>query len=343
MTAGSRPPAARRYGQNHLVDRGTLDAVVALTDAGEADVVLEVGAADGVFTRPLLDRAALVHAFEIDGRFLPALERLGAERPSLKVHAGDALKADLGALSPPPTLLAANLAYNIAIPVIMKSLHDLPSLRRWAVMVQRELGERLFAAPSTKAYAAVSVIVQLACRRVAVRRVPRTVFSPRPRVDSLFVVFERRDRWGTAAADEEWSAREAPGDAESRREQAEVERLVRVAFGQRRKMLANSLAGAPSPRPRGAADTTSHDSTGVTERAASESPAGATGRRSPRGGTSAANHDVAAARTLTPAAVRAALRSVGTPENARPEELPPARFVELARALADAAAGGDAR
>jgi 16S rRNA (adenine1518-N6/adenine1519-N6)-dimethyltransferase len=231
MTVPARPAAMRRYGQNHLVDRGTLDAIVALTDVRADDVVLEVGAADGVLTRELLERAALVHAFEIDRRFVPQLEQLAGERPGLRVHSGDALKADLGALSPPPTLFAANLAYNIAIPIIVTSVHELPTLRRWAVMVQKELGERLFARPSTKAYSAVSVIVQLACRQAAARPVPRTVFSPRPRVDSLFLVFERLE----------------PPAGSGRPEPALVERIVRAAFAQRRKMLANSLAGTPIP------------------------------------------------------------------------------------------------
>ena len=89
------------------------------------------------------------------------------------MHVGDALKADLAALDPPPTALVANLAYNIAIPLIMTTIAELPAMRRWAVMVQRELAERLFAVPSTKAYAAVSVLVQLACRKLEARPVPR--------------------------------------------------------------------------------------------------------------------------------------------------------------------------
>jgi 16S rRNA (adenine1518-N6/adenine1519-N6)-dimethyltransferase len=188
-------------------------------------VVLEVGAADGLLTRRLLAGAAHVHTFEVDLRFAASLERLAAERPALTVHMRDALRADLGALDPAPTVFAANLAYNIAIPVIMKSLQEVPGMRRWAVMVQKELGERLFARPSTKPYSAVSVQVQLACRPLASRPIPRSVFSPRPRVDSLFVVFELRD--------------EAPDTASS----AAVRRLTRAAFTQRRKMLANSLSG----------------------------------------------------------------------------------------------------
>ena len=223
-----RPQALRRYGQNHLVDRNVLQAIVDQARVEATDVVLEVGAAGGLLTRPVLERARLVHAFEIDRRWLPRLEELAAAEPRLVLHAGDALKADLTVLDPPPTAVVANLAYNIAIPLIMTTVAGLPSVRRWAVMVQRELGERLFATPSTKAYAAVSVLTQLACRLEKVRPVPASAFRPRPRVESSFVTFVRRD------------SSEAP-DAD---EYAAVAHLVRLAFGQRRKTLANSLGGA---------------------------------------------------------------------------------------------------
>ena len=205
-----RPHAMRRYGQNHLVDKNILHAIVDQAAVGPDDVVLEVGAAGGLLTRPLLERARLVHAFEIDHRWLPRLKELAAADPRLVLHAGDALKADLGALDPPPTAVVANLAYNIAIPLIMTTISGLPSVRRWAVMVQRELGERLFAVPSTKAYSAVSVLTQLACRIEKVRPVPASAFRPQPRVESSFISFVRRD-----AAPEQAGAGEAAGGGEA--------------------------------------------------------------------------------------------------------------------------------
>ena len=229
-----RPHAMRRYGQNHLVDANILRAIVDQAAVGPDDVVLEVGAAGGLLTRPLLERARLVHAFEIDRRWLPRLEELASREPRLVLHAGDALKAQLTALEPAPTALAANLAYNIAIPLIMTTIAELPSLRRWAVMVQRELGERLFAKPSTKAYAAVSVLTQLACRLEKSRPVPASAFRPRPRVESSFLTFVRRDPGEPGGA----------GGAPAPQEYASVSRLVRHAFGQRRKTLVNSLSGA---------------------------------------------------------------------------------------------------
>ncbi len=223
-----RPHALRRYGQNHLVDRNVLAAIVEQAAVGPDDVVLEVGAAGGLLTRPLLQRVRLVHAFEIDRRWLPRLGELAAAEPRLVLHAGDALRADLRGLDPAPTALVANLAYNIAIPLIMTTIAELPTVGRWAVMVQRELGERVFAVPSTKAYAAVSVLTQLACRLEKARPVPASAFRPRPRVESSFVTFVRRGS-GEAPAPDEYAA---------------VAHLVRLAFGQRRKTLANSLGGA---------------------------------------------------------------------------------------------------
>jgi 16S rRNA (adenine1518-N6/adenine1519-N6)-dimethyltransferase len=223
-----RPHAMRRYGQNHLVDKNVLRAIVDQAAVGPDDVVLEVGAAGGLLTRPVLERARLVHAFEIDRRWLPRLEELAATDPHLTLHAGDAVKADLGALDPAPTAVVANLAYNIAIPLIMTTIAGLPSVRRWSVMVQRELGERLFASPSTKAYAAVSVLTQLACRLEKSRPVPASAFRPQPRVESSFISFARRDE------------QDAPGPGEY----ATLSHLVRLAFGQRRKTLVNSLGGA---------------------------------------------------------------------------------------------------
>jgi 16S rRNA (adenine1518-N6/adenine1519-N6)-dimethyltransferase len=232
----ARPRPLRRYGQNHLVDRNVLRAVLAQAAVGPDDVVLEVGAADGLLTRPLLESARLVHAYEVDRRFVPKLEALAAEYDGLELHVGDALRAPLGELVPPPTALVANLAYNIAIPLIVTSVSALPTVERWAVMVQRELADRLFAPPSTKPYSAVSILVQLHCELERVRPVPRNAFRPRPNVESSFLTFTRRARLATG----EWEIDEERLDAAG---YARLEPLVRVAFTQRRKLLTNALSG----------------------------------------------------------------------------------------------------
>ncbi len=285
----SRPPRPRplhRYGQNHLVDVNILRAIVEQAAVRADDVVLEVGAADGQLTRPLLRGARVVHAFEIDHRFVPRLERLAAEYSNLRVHPGDALKCDLASLDPAPTVVVANLAYSIAIPLIMTTIGQLPGVTNWGVMVQRELGERLFAEPSTKAYAAVSVLVQIACQLDKVRPVPAAAFRPRPRVESSFVTFHRRG----SCEEGVWLSGE---------EYAAVENLVRLAFGQRRKVLANTLAGARR------------------------------GVGAPLPGMPPGSQPV----TLSREGVRAALERLGASQAARPEELSPARWVAFAREL----------
>jgi 16S rRNA (adenine1518-N6/adenine1519-N6)-dimethyltransferase len=222
--AHARPPAKRRYGQHHLVDAGTLDAILGMAQVKPDDVVLEVGAASGLLTTRLLEQASFVHAMEIDMRFAATLTRLAEGRDDLRAYMVDALRYRLADLEPPPTAVVANLAYNISVPVIMRTIAVLPGVRRWAVMVQRELAERLFAEPRTKAYSAVSVLMQLSCEREALRPVPRTVFAPQPRVDSAFVTFVRTRVW---PAEEAFA----------------LDTLVRTAFAQRRKQLMNSLGG----------------------------------------------------------------------------------------------------
>jgi 16S rRNA (adenine1518-N6/adenine1519-N6)-dimethyltransferase len=137
------------------------------------------------------------------------------------VHWGDALALDLAALRPAPTKLVANLPYNVATPLVAESLTGLPSVEHWCVMVQREVADRFFAEPSTKAYGAVSVLVQLAARRTGFHPVARTVFRPPPNVDSALVAFERV---------------QLPDGF------ARIKSVVEAAFAHRRKTLPNSVA-----------------------------------------------------------------------------------------------------
>jgi 16S rRNA (adenine1518-N6/adenine1519-N6)-dimethyltransferase len=131
------------------------------------------------------------------------------------------LRLDLAALEPPPGKLVANLPYNVATPIVVESLDGLPSVQSWCVMVQREVADRFFAVPRTKAYGAVSVLIQLAAARTGFHPVSREVFRPRPNVDSALVAFRR----------------EGPLPAEWRG----LKRLVEAAFAHRRKTLPNSL------------------------------------------------------------------------------------------------------
>jgi 16S rRNA (adenine1518-N6/adenine1519-N6)-dimethyltransferase len=161
-----------------------------------------------------------VHAVEVDRSLEPLLREALGGRENVELHFGDALKVDLAAFEPAPTKLVSNLPYNIATPLVVESLDGLPSVGLWTVMVQREVADRFFAAPATKAYGAVSVLVQLAAERTGFHPVSRTVFRPQPKVDSALVAFRRR---------------ELPPAY------ARVKQVVTAAFAHRRKQLANSL------------------------------------------------------------------------------------------------------
>ncbi len=216
----SRPAAKKQLGQHFLVDENLLGVVGRLAALGPEDVVLEVGPGLGVLTTYLADRVAHVHAIELDRSLEPRLRQALGGRENVALHFGDALRLELAALEPPPTKLVSNLAYNIATPLIVESLDGLPSIELWCVMVQREVADRLFAQPSTKAYGAVSVLVQLAAERTGFHAVSRAAFRPRPNVASALVAFRRHEL--------------PPGFAR-------VKRLVTAAFAHRRKRLANSL------------------------------------------------------------------------------------------------------
>jgi 16S rRNA (adenine1518-N6/adenine1519-N6)-dimethyltransferase len=205
----------KSLGQHFLVDDNILRVIERLAGLDEDDVVLEIGPGLGVLTRFLAERVRFVHAAEVDRRLEPELA--GIERT--EVHWGDALQLDIASLEPPPTKLVANLPYNVATPIVAESLNT-AQLDHWTVMVQREVAERFFATPSTKAYGAVSVLVQLATERTGFHPVSREVFRPRPNVDSALVAFRRT----------------APGAPPP------VKRVVEAAFGHRRKTLANSVA-----------------------------------------------------------------------------------------------------
>ncbi len=211
-------PPPPRLGQNFLADPNLLDAIVRESGVGSGDVVLEIGAGEGVLTRRLGDVAGHVHAIELDRRLEGALAAVARE-PHVQIHWGDALRLDLATLDPAPTAVVSNLPYSVATPVIVRTIAELPLVREWTVMVQREIAERLRADPGSRTYGSASVLVQLAADVRIARRVDPAVFKPRPRVQSAVLRMTRR----------------GPGaDAATRR-------LVREAFAHRRKSLARSL------------------------------------------------------------------------------------------------------
>ncbi|HWE81196.1 MAG TPA: 16S rRNA (adenine(1518)-N(6)/adenine(1519)-N(6))-dimethyltransferase RsmA [Gaiellaceae bacterium] len=208
--------AKKELGQHFLVDENILGVIGRLADLTPDDVVLEIGPGLGVLTCYLAERVGHVHAVELDRTLEPHLAAI----PRTSLHWADALAFDAAALEPAPGKLVSNLPYNIATPLVVESLDRLPGIASWCVMVQREVADRFFASPRTKAYGAVSVLIQLAAERTGFHPVSREVFRPRPNVESALVAF-RRTRPGIDAG---------------------LKRLVEASFSHRRKTLANSVA-----------------------------------------------------------------------------------------------------
>jgi 16S rRNA (adenine1518-N6/adenine1519-N6)-dimethyltransferase len=218
---GVRPN--RELGQNFLIDDNILDVIGRAAELGGDDVVLEVGGGLGVLSEYLAPRVAHLHVVEIDSRLAPPLEDALGPFGNATLHIADAVRMDFAQLDPAPTKVVANLPYGVAATVLLKSIEELPEARLWVAMVQREVAERLAAAPGSKTYGATSVLAQLACEVSLGRRVPRTVFHPVPNVESALAVLRRT------------------GPSPDGRLAA----LVHAAFAHRRKALAGSLALAP--------------------------------------------------------------------------------------------------
>lgn len=226
LASGDRRPR-RDLGQNFVADGNTVRRIARLAGVGPGDHVVEIGAGLGSLTLALAETGAAVTAIEVDHGVLPILRRLTGPLTNVTVVEADAMAADWRAICDPAQawVLVANLPYNVSTPLICDLLDGVPQVERMLVMVQREVGERLSAGPGSKVYGAVSVKVSYWATAKIVGLVPPTVFVPRPKVESALVEIRRRPRPAT----------DAPA--------AELFRLVRLAFGQRRKMLRRSLAG----------------------------------------------------------------------------------------------------
>ncbi len=220
---GLRP--SRALGQNFLADPNTARRIVRLAGPLAGRAVVEVGPGLGSLTLALADAGARVVALELDRHLVPVLVDVTA---GLDVRAvqGDALTVDWPQLldRAPEWSMVANLPYNVAVPVLMRALQEAPMITYFLVMLQREVGERLAAAPGSRAYGAVTVHVSYACDAELVGAVPPTVFVPRPKVDSVLVRLRRRPRPPVTVDDP-----------------SRMFALVRAGFATRRKSLRQSL------------------------------------------------------------------------------------------------------
>ncbi len=221
----------RTLGQHFLVDGNVLRRLLEAAALTPEDTALEIGPGIGTLTEELCGRARRVVAVEMDSRLLAVLDETLGPRPNLELVEGDAMRVDLAGLFSPgeKVKVVSNLPYNVATPLILRLLRELPQVESMVVTVQRELADRYLAEPGNPAYGGVSVKMRLLAEVQRLARVPPTVFMPPPRVDSAVVVFTRREI--------------APSEPE-------VEtffRFLNASFAKRRKMLVNSLSGGRTP------------------------------------------------------------------------------------------------
>ncbi len=220
-------------GQNFIYDEALLSRLVESAGVEPGDDVLEIGPGSGSLTRLLAARARRVLALELDRDLLPILSQTLCTYPNASVMQGDVMKVDLASLikeafgEPQRLLLVANLPYYITTPVLTRLLTERLPIVRAAVMVQKEVAEKMLAQPGEAGYGMLSVQCQYYARVREAMRVPASCFTPQPKVDSAFMLLDLRERPPVDAPDE-----------------ARFFGVVKAAFSMRRKTVKNNLQGA---------------------------------------------------------------------------------------------------
>jgi 16S rRNA (adenine1518-N6/adenine1519-N6)-dimethyltransferase len=216
----------KRFAQHFLTRTDTARRIVELARIEPTDTVVEIGPGLAALTDLLAARAARLHAIEIDRDLCRRLRERFADDPRVLVEEGDVLDMNVAEMlgSHAPAVVVANLPYNISTPVLVKLLTEPHLFRRLVLMLQRELADRICAAPGSRTYGSLSILVQLVATARVAFRVPPSSFSPRPKVESAVIVIE--------------PFAEQPLEESER---AQVRRVVRTAFTRRRKQLSNCL------------------------------------------------------------------------------------------------------
>jgi 16S rRNA (adenine1518-N6/adenine1519-N6)-dimethyltransferase len=222
----------KKYGQNFLIDTHVLDKIVDAAQVTEEDFVLEIGPGIGTLTQYLCERARKVLAVEIDAKLIPILQETLAEYDNVSIVQGDILQQDIQAIADEfndgrPIKVVANLPYYITTPIIMELFESHVPLANVTVMVQKEVAERMQAAPGTKEYGALSLAVQYYAKPYLAANVPPNCFMPRPNVGSAVIRLECLERTPIHVVDEKL-----------------MFRLIRASFNQRRKTLLNGISNS---------------------------------------------------------------------------------------------------
>lgn len=219
----------KKFGQNFLIDTHVLDKIIRAADIGKDDMVLEIGPGIGTMTQYLAEAAGKVIAVEIDRNLIPILEDTLGSYENVRIINEDVLKLDLRKLvqdenGGKPVKVVANLPYYITTPIIMGLFEGDVPVSSITVMVQKEVAERMKSGPGNKDYGALSLAVQYYADTYLVANVPSNCFMPRPKVGSAVIRLTRHERPPVEAEDEKL-----------------MFDIIRAAFNQRRKTLANGL------------------------------------------------------------------------------------------------------
>ncbi|MCL1634460.1 16S rRNA (adenine(1518)-N(6)/adenine(1519)-N(6))-dimethyltransferase RsmA [Luteimonas sp. SX5] len=226
MTHFSEPPK-KSLGQHFLHERGVIDKIILAIDPRPGDRIVEIGPGQGALTLPLLARHGALTAIEFDRDLLVPLAAAASDVGRLTLVSADALNVDLTALAQgEPIRLVGNLPYNVSSPILFHALDHAAAIRDMHFMLQKEVVDRMAAAPGSKVYGRLSVMLQAYCRVTPLFKVPPGAFRPPPKVDSAVVRLVPRAEAEIGIAD-----------------RARFAAVVRAAFGQRRKTLRNALNG----------------------------------------------------------------------------------------------------
>ena len=217
----------KQLGQNFITDKNLLSSIVSASGVGEDDTVVEIGCGAGTLTRAIAERAKRVIAFEVDKTLQPVLEQTLSGLENVEVVFRDFLKVNMSEFEAQTGeyFVVANLPYYVTTPLIMKLIEDAEKCKGLSVMVQEEVAERLCAKAGTADYGAITAMIALKAECKIVKRVPRTMFFPRPNVDSAVVKFTF-------------------GKGLEVRDKAKYKKTVHAAFSSRRKTLENNLVNS---------------------------------------------------------------------------------------------------
>lgn len=220
-----------RLGQNFLISPGVVRAIAQAAELGEGTPVIEIGPGIGTLTQALARTGAEVTAFEIDETLAPVLAHTMEPYPNVRILYQDVLKADLDTILGDRTWhAAANLPYYITTPILLYLIQKVTPISLFVFMMQKEVAERIMAEPGTKAYGALTLAVQYYCTVERVMDIPPTAFVPRPAVTSTVLKMRRREAPAVAVSDE-----------------AAFFQLIKMGFGQRRKIFSNAMKNGGIP------------------------------------------------------------------------------------------------